>query len=64
MYYKKFEHYIIFRLLKYLTMILYVSARPTDIEETKIFTNSQLADLAAGVCSDMEFNINVVRFHS
>ncbi|CAH0590074.1 unnamed protein product [Chrysodeixis includens] len=59
MYYKKFEHYMIFSLLKHLTMVLYVSARPTDSDETKIFTNSQLAGLAAGVCSDMEFYLNV-----
>lgn len=61
MFYTKFKHYIIFCLIKQMTMILYVSGRPTDSDKTKLFTDEQLKYLALSVCSDLEFDIHVVR---
>nr|BAS29645.2 Torso [Mamestra brassicae] len=59
MFHKKFEHYIIFCLIKQITMILFVCGKPTDSDETKLFTDDQLFDLAESVCYDLEFVINV-----
>lgn len=61
MYYKKFERYIALCLLKQITLTLYVSGKPTGGENSKIFTDFQLNDLALDVCTQLEFFVNVVR---
>ncbi|XP_050550733.1 tyrosine-protein kinase receptor torso isoform X2 [Spodoptera frugiperda] len=59
MYYKKFERYIALCLLKQITLTLYVSGKPTGGENSKIFTDFQLNDLALDVCTQLEFFVNV-----
>ncbi|KAJ8717423.1 hypothetical protein PYW08_005822 [Mythimna loreyi] len=58
MFHKKFEHYVIFCLIKQITMILFVSGRPTDSGKT-LFTKYQLSDLAYNVCGDLALELNV-----
>ncbi|KAF9422319.1 hypothetical protein HW555_001909 [Spodoptera exigua] len=59
MYYKMFERYIALCLLKHITLTLYVSGKPTGGENSKIFTDFQLKDLALDVCTQLELFLNV-----
>ncbi|KAH9635865.1 hypothetical protein HF086_002425 [Spodoptera exigua] len=61
MYYKTFERYIALCLLKHITLTLYVSGKPTGGENSKIFTDFQLKDLALDVCTQLELFLNVIK---